>query len=121
MSKRLYTHMVNNVVFGATLHDAWAVYKLRNTSYPGLTVDRKIELKDHLEAFAYRVAADFQLLRVSREWSVEQYLAGALRTMEWRLKVRDVDSPWILVTIPNGAHSERVEAFGVVRVPPEVA
>ena len=84
MSKRLYTHMVNNVVFGATLHDAWAIYKLRSTSYPGLTVDRKIELKDHLEAFAYRVAADFQVLRVSREWSVEQYLAGALRTMDPR-------------------------------------
>jgi hypothetical protein len=84
VSKRLYTHMVNNVVFGATLHDAWAVYRLRNTSYPGLTIDRKIELKDHLEAFAYRVAADFQILRVSREWSVEQYLAGALRTMDTR-------------------------------------
>jgi AAA-like domain len=84
VSKRLYTHMVNNVVFGATLHDAWAVYKLRNTSYPGLTIDRKIELKDHLEAFAYRVAADFQILRVSREWSVQQYLAGALRTMDPR-------------------------------------
>jgi hypothetical protein len=84
VSKRLYTHMVNNVVFGSTLHDSWAVYRLRNTSYPGLTVDRKIELKDHLEAFAYRVAADFQFLRVSREWSVEQYLAGALRTMDPR-------------------------------------
>jgi hypothetical protein len=82
VSKRLYTHMVNNVVFGATLHDAWAVYKLRNTSYPGLTFDRKIDVKDHLEGFAYRVAADFQVLRVSREWSVQQYLAGALRTMD---------------------------------------
>jgi AAA-like domain len=84
VSKRLYTHMVNNVVFGATLHDAWAVYKLRNASYPGLTVDRKIDVKDHLEGFAYRVAADFQVLRVSREWSVQQYLAGALRTMDPR-------------------------------------
>jgi hypothetical protein len=84
VSKQLYTHMVNNVVFGASLHDAWAVYKLRNTSYPGLTVDRKIELKDHLEGFAYRAAADFQMLRVCREWSVEQYLAGALATMDSR-------------------------------------
>lgn len=84
MSKQLYSHMVNNVVFGASLHDAWAMYKLRNTSYPGLTVDRKLELKDHLEGFAYRAAADFQVLRVSREWSVQQYLAGALRTMDSR-------------------------------------
>jgi hypothetical protein len=84
VSKQLYTHMVNNVVFGASLNDAWAVYKLRNSSYPGLTVDRKIDLKDHLEGFAYRVSADFQLLRVSREWSVAEYLAGALRTMDPR-------------------------------------
>jgi hypothetical protein len=76
--------VINNVVFGASMHDAWAVYKLRNTSYPGLTIDRKIELKDHLEGFAYRAAADFQMLRVSREWSVEQYLAGALATMDSR-------------------------------------
>ncbi len=84
MSRPLYTHMVNNVVFGATLHDAWAVYKLRNCSYPGLTLNRKIDVKEHLEGFAYRVSADFQVLRVSREWSVEQYLAGALRTMDSR-------------------------------------
>jgi AAA-like domain len=84
VSRPLYTHMVNNVVFGATLHDAWAVYKMRNCSYPGLTLNRKIDVKDHLEGFAYRVSADFQVLRVSREWSVEQYLAGALRTMDSR-------------------------------------
>jgi len=41
--------------------------------------------------------------------------SGGEHTMSWRLPVRDPESPWILVAIPNGAHSDLVETFGVVR------
>jgi hypothetical protein len=118
VSKRLYTHIINNVVFGATLYDAWAVYKLHNASYPGLTVDRKIDVKDHLEGFAYRIAADFQILRVSREWSVQQYLAGALRTMDPRRGHRDLWHDYLEQHrhVLEGNNTARPECYLAVRL-----
>ena len=53
-----------------------------NVSYPGLTNDRKEEVKNHLEGFAYRIGADFQVMSVSRSWSFEDYLDGAMRTID---------------------------------------
>ena len=117
-SKRLYSHVVNNIVFGSTLHDAWAVYRLRNSSYSGLTVDRKIELKDHLEGFAYRIAADFQILRVSGAWSVEQYLAGALRTMDPRRGHLELWSSYLQQHrhVLEGHNTARPESYLAVRL-----
>lgn len=80
----LYTHMAHNIVFGADTQDAWALYRLNMVSYPGLTNNRKEEVKNHLEGFAYRIGADFQVMRVSRSWSVNDYIAGAKRTLDPR-------------------------------------
>ena len=82
--KALYTHMTNNIIFGTDTRDAWALYRLGNISYPGLTNNRKEEVKSHLEGFAYRIGADFQVMRVSRSWSVNDYLSGAMHTLDPR-------------------------------------
>ena len=78
------TAVDRNIVFGAALDDAWALYRLPTQSYPGLTVSRKLEFKDYLEAFAYRIEADFQILRVSRTWAVEDYAKRVLTTLDPR-------------------------------------
>ena len=43
--------------------EAWAVYELEGQSYPGLSDSRKIEVGERLEALAYTLEADFQILR----------------------------------------------------------
>lgn len=84
--------MAHNVVFGADARDAWALYRLGSVSYPGLTNDRKNEVKSHLEGFAYRVGADFQVMRVSRSWSVDDYIDGAMHTLDPR---RGHEKAWL--------------------------
>jgi AAA-like domain len=73
-----------NVVFGRDLGDAWALYKLASQSYAGLSVGRKLEVMGQLEGLVHRIAADFQLLRVSRRFSVPSYLASTRRTFDAR-------------------------------------
>jgi hypothetical protein len=70
-----------NLVFGAGPDDAWAAYRLEGQSYPGLSVNRKIELKNRIESFAYAIEADFQLIRCSREWSATEYARRAAHTL----------------------------------------
>jgi hypothetical protein len=62
-----------NLVFGADLDDAWALFRLRTHSYAGLSTARKRDLLGAMSGFAATVGADFQLLRVSRPWSVDVY------------------------------------------------
>ncbi len=62
----------------------WAGYRLEGQSYPGLSLSRKLELKERVEAFAYRVEADFQIVRVAREWSATEYTERAFTTMDDR-------------------------------------
>src|SRR4051812_13899381 len=66
-----------NIVFGACARDTWAVYRLEMESYEGLTAEQKIDLLATVAGFAFGLAADFQLLRVSRTWSVDDYVARA--------------------------------------------
>ena len=73
------THVHNNIVFGRNLHDVWAVYRLSPVAYTGLTYSAKNELRSDIAALAYHVAADFQILRLNRPWSAEEYAYGALR------------------------------------------
>jgi AAA-like domain len=73
-----------NLVFARGPDDAWAGYRLEGESYPGLSLNRKLELKERVEAFAYNVEADFQLLRRSRAWSAEDYAERALTTLDRR-------------------------------------
>ncbi|HEY1357048.1 MAG TPA: ATP-binding protein [Thermoleophilaceae bacterium] len=66
-----------NLVFGASLEDAWALFRLDTVSYDGRSESDKRELLGLLAACAYSLEADFSLLRVSRSWSVGRYRAGA--------------------------------------------
>ncbi|MGH2987652.1 MAG: ATP-binding protein [Solirubrobacterales bacterium] len=81
MIRRPHFFVHGNLVFGAGPDDAWAGYRLDGQSYPGLSVNRKIELKGQVESFAYSIEADFQLIRCSREWSAEEYARRAGHTL----------------------------------------
>ncbi len=64
--------------------DAWAVYELDGQSYPGLSDSRKVEVGERLEALAYIIEADFQVLRVARSFDAEAYVRRALGTLDRR-------------------------------------
>ena len=66
-----------NLVFGRDADDVWALYRLHTTSYDGLPNAEKKELFGYLASFAQAIEADFQLLRVTRQWSIEDYLRSA--------------------------------------------
>ena len=83
MSPSPYYFLHGNLCFRA-VDEVWAAYRLDGESYPGLSAKRKLELKDRLEAFAYYVESDFQLLRIAREWSASEYLERAEATLDPR-------------------------------------
>jgi AAA-like domain len=62
--------------------DAWAVYELEGQSYPGLSEQRKIEVGERLEALAYAIESDFQILRVSRNFDPALYARRAQATLD---------------------------------------
>ena len=67
-----------------TPSEAWAVYRLEGHSYPGLSERRKIEVAELLEALAYAIETDFQILRISRSFDAAAYVRGALGTLDPR-------------------------------------
>lgn len=68
-----------NVLFGAGgKQDAWALFRLELTAYPGLPVNGKLGVLSQLAAWTVAAEADFQVLRVTRPWSQEQYRHDAL-------------------------------------------
>jgi hypothetical protein len=62
--------------------DAWAVYELEGHSYPGLSEQRKIEVGERLEALAYAIECDFQVMRITRAFDAEAYVRRALATLD---------------------------------------
>lgn len=78
------TYVTDNIAFGRDLRDAWAIYRLDTASYPGLPVGQKIEHKELLEGFAYKIESDFRVDRVQRAWSAEDYLERAAATCSAR-------------------------------------
>jgi hypothetical protein len=64
--------------------DTWAVFQLDGHSYPGLSESRKIEVGERLEALAYTLETDFQILRVSRAFDSDAYVRRALSTLDRR-------------------------------------
>ncbi|HET7445390.1 MAG TPA: ATP-binding protein [Solirubrobacterales bacterium] len=64
--------------------DAWAVYELAGQSYPGLSEQRKIEVGERLEALAYAIESDFQVLRVCRGFDSGLYARRAMATLDPR-------------------------------------
>lgn len=111
----VYVH--ENVVFSAA-RDAWGLYRLEPESYPGLPVSGKHQVKEALEAFAFRIEADFQVLRVYRAWSIEDYIDGALSTMSARSGHRDLFEPYLNRHrhILAGRNIVRPEVFLAVRL-----
>jgi hypothetical protein len=67
-----------------TPSDAWAVYELQGQSYPGLSDQRKIEVGERLEALAYAIESDFQILRVARSFDADEYVERARATLDPR-------------------------------------
>jgi hypothetical protein len=124
-----------NLVFGATLEDAWALFRLHTVSYDGRSEADKRELLGLLAACAYSLEADFSLLRVSRGWSVERYRSGAeaivdsrhVHRAEWArylgahesvLAAREVWRPEVYLAVrlaPPDGDSVRQAAQGVTR------
>ncbi|HWW67489.1 MAG TPA: ATP-binding protein [Solirubrobacterales bacterium] len=64
--------------------DAWAVYELEGQSYPGLSDSRKIEVGERLEALAYTLESDFQVLRIAPAFDAAAYERRALSTLDPR-------------------------------------
>ena len=64
--------------------DAWAVYEVEGQSYPGLSDSRKIEVGERLEALAYTLESDFQVLRIARAFDAGAYERRALSTLDPR-------------------------------------
>jgi hypothetical protein len=110
-----YAH--ENIVFAGS-RDPWALYKLQPQSYPGLPVAGKHEVKNYLEAFAYRIEADFGLMRISRSWSAEDYVAGALRQMSPKRGHKDLYEPYLQRhrSVLAGRNLVRPEVFLAVRL-----
>ncbi|MEI2702173.1 MAG: hypothetical protein V9E83_07205 [Baekduia sp.] len=77
MTRSPIRFVYRNLVFGMGRDDVWGLYRLPTRSYPGLPATGKLEVLAQLAAFASTIEADFQLLRVSRAWSGEDYLAQA--------------------------------------------
>jgi hypothetical protein len=62
-----------NLVFGADLDDGWAAFAVPTSSYEWLSEDGKRERFLALLGALEAVAADIQILRVSRRWEVAAY------------------------------------------------
>ena len=78
------TFMYGNLVWGPHSDEVWAVYELEMHSYEGRPRRGKIDLMGDLADAADGLEADFQLLRISRQWSLEDYAAGADATVDAR-------------------------------------
>src|SRR3982751_5213351 len=78
------TFMYGNLVWGPYSDEVWAVYELEMHSYAGRPLRGKIDLMGDLADAADGLDADFQLLRISRQWSLEGYAAGADATLDAR-------------------------------------
>ncbi len=111
------TYAHENILF-AGARDPWAVFKLSAQSYPGLPTSGKHQVKDALEAFAYRIEADFQVMRVSRSWSLDDYVEGALSTLSPRLGHPELFEPYLQRhrRVLAGRNLTRPEIFLAVRL-----
>jgi hypothetical protein len=77
-------HFLTGNLILRTPTDAWAIYELEGQSYPGLPDARKIEVGERLEALAYVLETDFQILRISRAFDAAAYERAALSTLDPR-------------------------------------
>ena len=78
------TFLYGNLVWGPFSDEVWAVYGLEMQSYEGRPRRGKIDLMGALADAADGLEADFQLLRITRQWSLDDYVAGADATVDAR-------------------------------------
>ena len=98
-----------NLVFGADLDDGWAAFAVPTSSYEWLSEDGKRERFLALLGALEAVAADIQILRVSRRWGVGAYtreMAGDSQSRErylaahtQRLQELDARRPALFVLV----------------------
>jgi hypothetical protein len=81
---RPLTFAYRNVLFGRGVFDAWGLYCVHTASYAGLSAAGKLALLGQGASFAAAVEADFQILRVTRAWSGDDYLDAARATLDSR-------------------------------------
>src|ERR1700761_2239616 len=62
--------------------DAWAIYEIEGESYPGLPDARKIEVGERLEALAYVLETDFQILRIARDFDAAACAERAMAPLD---------------------------------------
>jgi hypothetical protein len=77
-------HFLTGNLILRTPTDPWAVYELEGQSYPGLPDRQKIEVGERLEALAYVLETDFQILRISRAFDAAAYERRAMSTLDPR-------------------------------------
>ncbi len=77
-------HFLTGNLILRTPAEGWAIYEIEGQSYPGLPDARKIEVGERLEALAYVLETDFQILRVSRAFDAAAYEQAALSTLDPR-------------------------------------
>ncbi len=92
--------------------EAWAIYRLEGQSYPGLSDSRKVEVGERLEALAYVLEADFQILRVARAFDAAAYERRAMATLDPRHGRREAFARHL------AEHRDRFEQRGALR--PEI-
>jgi hypothetical protein len=102
-------HFLTGNLILRTPTDPWAVYELEGQSYPGLPDARKIELGERLEALAYLLETDFQILRISRAFDAAAYERRAIATLDPRHGRRDA------FTRHLADHRELLERRGATR------
>jgi hypothetical protein len=75
-------HFLTGNLILRTPTDAWAIYELEGQSYPGLPDARKVEAGERLEALAYVLESDFQILRICRVFDAAAYERAARSTLD---------------------------------------
>jgi hypothetical protein len=130
------TFMYGNLVWGPFSDEVWAVYALEMHSYEGRPRRGKIDLMGDLADAADGLEADFQLLRISRQWSLEDYATGADATVdarhghlaEWRaaidaqrarLEGRAIARPevYLALRVSHSARTLEARAASMLRAP----
>lgn len=109
MRRRAPHYFLHGNLVWRTPDDVWAAFKLDGHSYPGLSLNRKVELKERIESFAYAIETDFQLLRSGREWSADIYAERAMTTVDPRRGHAEAFRALV------DEHRSRLSARGVVR------
>jgi AAA-like domain len=102
-------HFLTGNLILRTTTDPWAVYELEGQSYPGLPDAQKIEVGERLEALAYILETDFQILRISRAFDAAAYERRAMATLDPRHGRRDAFARHL------ADHRELLERRGATR------